>query len=294
MNRDPMSDLTREVMTCQRRGCGKQALVSKIAGIVYRYPAKHYGWDEDDIGDFFCGFFPKIEGLIDRFTFGGKPFEAYLASSIRWQMKTFARKKAMYRAKEEAMRNEYRTGHPCVTEPEYGYWAPRAESTLSPDVAQALQIGPDFRIQDPARARRFVYLMLRNAAFVDDSLIEHTAELCGVDANLLLGHATELRQWLRKKIDRHRELAERRSSLHFRIQYLRTLLEDETEYDRRKKMQWQIDIAQERIEKTRRALSELSLLPTHKDIGEVLGVPKGSIDSGLYYMRRAFKEAELN
>ncbi len=93
MERNPYSDLTHEVLSGRGKTDLRRNLVEKISRIVYAYPKKHLKWNDDDVGDFFCAFYPKIEGLIDRFIYCGKPFEAYLASSIRWQLKTFAKKR---------------------------------------------------------------------------------------------------------------------------------------------------------------------------------------------------------
>jgi hypothetical protein len=68
----------------------------------------------------------------------------------------------------------------------------------------------------------------------------------------------------------------------------------ETDQERLRVYRKQIRAAEIRIEKTDRELKSTALLPTHKDIASVLGVAKGSVDSGLYYLRKAFSACELN
>ena len=48
-------------------------------------------------------------------------------------------------------------------------------------------------------------------------------------------------------------------------------------------------IRQEKVhlENARRELSKVPVSPTHRDIADVLDMPKGSVDSALYYMRTA-------
>ncbi len=294
MERDPFSPLTRDVLDCQRTQRGRKVLIGKISGIVYRYPRNHLGWDEDDVGDFFCMFFPKIEGLISRFSYTGKPFEAYLASSIRWQMKTFTRQRAVFHARQEVIqaecRNWYRTGEPSVEDSVIG----EQERSYNSQVTKAFGIGHDGRISDPSQGRRFVYLVLRNAELADDSLIEHAARLSGMDSDHLLGCSTELRQIIAKRKARHLSMAEKRDSLYTRIQQLAIQLDREDEPGRIEKYRRQIQCARDRHGKIVTKLKSVSLLPTHKDIGDVLGVPKGSIDSGLYYIKKEIRNLEIN
>jgi hypothetical protein len=294
MERDPFSQLTREVLDYQETHRGLKVLIGKISGIVYRYPRNYFGWDEDDVGDFFCMFFPKITGLIDRFAYAGKPFEAYLSASIRWQMKTFAGQRAVFHARQDVIRAEcknwYRNAEQSVEDTVIG----EQERAYSPQVTAVLGIGRNGSISDPSFGRRFVYLVLRNAMLVDDTLIEHAAKLSGMDFNHLLGCTTELRQMIAKRKSRYLAMAARRDSLYARIQQLTIQLDRESERDRLRKCRRQIEFAREGHDKIVNLLKSVSFLPTHKDIGEVLGVPKGSIDSGLYYIRKEIQDLEQN
>ncbi|MBN1685976.1 MAG: hypothetical protein JW852_04930 [Spirochaetales bacterium] len=301
MERDPYSQLTREVLSKRGNAAGRRILIDKISRFVYSYPKKHLHWDDDDTGDFFCVFYPKIEGLIDRFTFQGKPFEAYLVSSIRWQMKTFAKKRVMQHSEHRAIKDEsdfwQKCGAPENTNPDGGvYYSPddQTPEVYSAEVSRVLKIESRGKISDPAWARRLLYLMLRSVTFVDDSLMEHTARLCGFDPGYILGCATELRQRLDEKRERQRVQIERRNSLHVRILQLTALMSDETDADRLEHYRKRLTAAKARIDKTNRDLRSMPVLPTHKDIAEVLETAKGSVDSGLYYLMKAFKNIGLN
>jgi DNA-directed RNA polymerase specialized sigma24 family protein len=35
-------------------------------------------------------------------------------------------------------------------------------------------------------------------------------------------------------------------------------------------------------------IAHVRLCPTHRDIADVLGIPKGTVDSGLYYLKESF------
>ncbi len=300
MERNPYSELTHEVLSGRGKAGLRQDLIEKISKIVYSYPKKHLRWDEDDVGDFFCTFYPKIEGIIDRFVYKGKPFEAYLASSIRWQLKTFAKKKALQHAEDQALRSESKFWYICELHAGQRYPYPGSllveehSCDYSTELSQVLRIEPDGKIEDPAWARRFMYLLFRNVTYIDDSMIEHAARLSGFEPGYILGCATELRERLEEKKNRHRILSEKRNALHIRVLQLTTLMSAETDNGRIQEYQKQIRLAENRIKKINREQKSSPLLPTHKDIAEVLGVAKGSVDSGLYYLRKAFSACELN
>lgn len=293
MAKNPFSLLTREVLHFRYSIKTKRDLVVRVANIVYTYPHNHSGWDEDDVGDFFCMFYPKIEGLIENFEYRGKPFEAYLASSIKWQMKTFSRRKAVLNAREEVIRTEctntYRSelrGHSS--------WVNDVSPEYDPEVAKALGIGANGVISDPAVGKRFALLALRNSALVDDSIIEHAARLSGIAPDILLGCATELREAVAKRKARYIKMSKRRDALYTRIQHLTCLSGRETESSQLATYKKQIRFAKGRYDKIVKELQTATFLPTHREISEVLGVPKGSVDSALYYIRRDLQHLVLN
>jgi len=302
MKKDPFSELTRDVLNGRRHAGQRRILIEKISRIVYAYPKKHLHWDDDDSADFFCDFYPKIEGLIDRFTYQGKPFEAYLASSVRWQLKTFAKKRVMQHAESRAICDE--SGFWYVHDAEAEYRRPdgracnptideHADDRFT-EVARVLKIEQEGKIGDPAWSRRLLYLLLRNVVYIDDSLIEHCARISGYDPDFILGRAAELKERLAGKQHRYRMLLEKRNTLHIRLLQLGSLLSNETDGERLSNYEKQITSVKARIAKLSADIKSSPLLATHKDIAEVLGTAKGSVDSGLYYLRKAFEGFELN
>ena len=302
MERDPFSELTRDVLAKREDPKTRKDLIEKISRIVYSYPRKHLRWGDDDAGDFFCAFYPKIDGLIDRFSYSGKPFEAYLIASIRWQLKTFAKKRAMHHSEEKAIQEETDFWYSCDIHDgqHHSYDVCYRSGTADPqerysaEASKVLKIKGNGRITDPAWAKRFLYLVLRNVTFIDDSFMEHAAELSGYDIGYIVGCATELRERLWRKRERYAALKEKRNSLHVRILQLNTLVRRETETERLTAYKKQLETAKKRMAGISAEIRSANILPTHKDIAEVLGLSKGSVDSGLYYLRKAFDDFQMN
>lgn len=285
--------LTEKVLRYQQTGQGLEQLIQIIAGIIYTYPRKYLGWDEDDASDFFCSYFHKINGLVNRFCYAGKPFEAYLSSSIRWQMKTFTARKAARNVQQQIIKYEYhgwyQSRHYAATE-----LVAEGETTYLPEVTKILKINKDGIIRSKAYALRLIYLVLRSSMQVSDALLQKTAKLTGINEDRLLGCATELRQKLNKRLEKYGNLVNRRNKAHVRIQQLHGLLARETDSERSIRYMQELATERMRFAKIIGEIGTMSFMPTHKDIAEVLGVPKGTVDSGLYYLKNAFLKIGLN
>ncbi|MBT3275268.1 MAG: hypothetical protein HN368_19090, partial [Spirochaetales bacterium] len=168
------------------------------------------------------------------------------------------------------------------------------ERSYTGAAAKALKICSNGKIGDRACAKRLIYLVLRNAIVVDDSMIRHTAKLTGHDVTRLLGYATELRQLMGKRKERKDALVLKRNNFHFKIHRLRSAIASEEDTGRLHRYEAELSMAQQKYKRLTRDIKQTVLVPTHKDIGMVMGVPKGSIDSGLHYLKEAFRDAELN
>ncbi|MCD6397755.1 MAG: hypothetical protein J7L71_09460, partial [Spirochaetaceae bacterium] len=48
------------------------------------------------------------------------------------------------------------------------------------------------------------------------------------------------------------------------------------------------------ISKINNQISKAPSRPTHQDLADVLGIPRGSIDSGIYYLKSAFEDLKKN
>jgi hypothetical protein len=93
MASENVSSLTERVLQFQRTGVDEHAVVQEVASRVYEYPRRKCRWDEDRSSEFFLRVFPKIQGMIRRFRYVGRPFESYLSSTLMFQIRTFAQER---------------------------------------------------------------------------------------------------------------------------------------------------------------------------------------------------------
>ncbi len=281
--------LTEQVVQYQKTGAGLPALLERIAPLVYGFPGRTRGATEDDCGDFYCYFFPRIPSLLGRFRFRGTDFEAYLNTCMRWQYKTFVRKKQHDLIAHAAARRDT-------------FWAPEsadvehvaessAPSEVAPRVRFLLRIDGRGVIEDPIVARRVLLLFLKASQEAGETTVRRIAQLTGTSTDWLVGKTAELHEKLEHRRERRAAMRKRRDQAFFRLHFFETRLRIETDRDQRIRLARLINLERVHLENARRALSRVPVCPTHRDIADVLGIPKGSVDSGLYYLRRTLHAA---
>ena len=88
-----MGTLTERVLRFQETGQGQAELLACVAARVYGYPRVRGSRSEDDSGEFYLFFYPRLLRSLRRFRDQGKPFEWYLQSVLRWQYLIYVRVK---------------------------------------------------------------------------------------------------------------------------------------------------------------------------------------------------------
>jgi hypothetical protein len=283
--------LTEQVISYQKNGMGWEGLVAEIALEVYRFPRRKLGWDEDECSEFFCFFYPKIAGLVRRFVYRGKPFEAFLRVTMKWQLRTFSSRRSYDRLREQVLSDDSF----WATEVAEGWGDGDTKDDTSsygtlrvdPAARRILKIDSNDRICDRVIRRRFLFLVLAGAATITRRMIRRAAQLTGDDPEWLEARIEELRRRLLDRSRRIKELRERRNTHFFRIYCIQEQIGLSPEVTSRRLLARAMAKEQRRLAATLDEISRIPATPTHRDIAEILGVPKGSVDSGLFYLRNA-------
>ncbi len=281
-----MTELTEKVLRCKKTGEGCSELVQELCLILYRYPRTKEQWSEDECSDFFCSILGKIPGLIERFEFTGAPFDSFLYSTIKWQMKTFSRKRRKHSAYYRVISAPSFWSTVDLHEPFHVYDGediPRA-------ILREFHIDHTGVIRDRASCVRVLCMMLRNCEFVDAGLILRVSRLCGCTPEWLTACIAHLRERLENRRELLKKLQARRNAVFMRI----CLLHDELNLDldgyRSEKILADIEVEKRHLRALTRRINRFPLFPTHREIGEVLGLPKGTVDSGLYHLKHSMKD----
>ena len=266
-----MESLTKKVLEYQRTHEGLRDLVGELAPRVYQFPRRKMGWDEDACGEFYVFIHPRLIRLLDRFRDQGKPFESYLCAVLTWQLRNFAReRKKSERAWNVSLRlqtDEEVTEQPCTQWP-----------GASDAIARL--------IRSDADRRNFLFLVLKCSCTID---IEDAASLAGIariDEKRLLDLVSVLREMRNRRQARLETFRCRRNKAFSQVRLLEVEMKAEVDPVRNETLHKSLSKARRRMGLAMKRMARVGLAPTNREIASVLGVPKGTVDSGLYWLKK--------
>lgn len=282
-----MKSLTEEVLHYQRTGEGLSRLLYRLSCEVYAYPSRQAGFEEDDCGDFFLFARQRIPALIHNFRFTGKPFEAYMNSCLRWQLRSFMAQKSKQRRRYRVCNAPHRWEE--LNEAELS----AAEQPAGRSAATHDEQGKEISLQLPSRkshrrtcsGRRLVILALKGCLRLQEADIQTLAQETGYRRDLLSTAWSILRERTERRLQRLQRLRTKRNQTFFRLLCLQDELGNAAEPADIRRVTEEIELQTRRLKTIRNRIARVPLAPTNKEIAEVLSIPKGSVDSTLYYMR---------
>jgi DNA-directed RNA polymerase specialized sigma24 family protein len=275
-----VESLTEKVLHYQRTRSGLADLMNDLAQRVYVYPRRRMGWDEDACGEFYLFCYSRLVRLLDRFRDQGKPFESYLCSVLGWQLRNFARdRKRGERSWNLGLRIE-----------------PGRTVTASEDSPQGNNLVPAFPaaelhgigrlIRTPTDRRNFLFFILKSTRNVSPEKYPALAGVAGIPADRLGNLLADLRQGRANREARLEVFRRRRNAAFCQARLLETELLTETDSQRREELTGRLQKARKRMRGAMDRMARVGLAPTNREIARVLGVPKGTVDSGLYWLKK--------
>ncbi len=308
--------LTKAILALEGSEEGIEEVVGRVALLVYRYPRHALGWDEDDCGDFLVYFYPRLRNMVRNFRYRGRPFEALLTTALRWQTKSYGKKKSLaarkarlieeasYRSSDTELQESppgwtvadnpseagLETGEPFVS-----YGAPRGgpSELLSEEGRRLLRFDAAGKLARESDRRRVLYLLMKAAFDVSPGVVESVSLLTGSDPRWLYASLRRLRERSDSRLTRLHRMRERRNAHFSRIVCIEAQLsipEDRLTVER-----LGMRLARERalLAKVISDIATVPRQPINRDIAEVLGVPKGSVGSGLFYLKKASAKLQM-
>jgi len=268
-----MESLTSRVLEYQRSRAGLEGLVAELAPRVLRYPRRRFGWDEDACSEFYLFFHPRLLRVLDRFRDQGRPFEAYLASVLQWQTRSFARR----RKQEE---RAWAIGPRLA--PEAG---PEPEEVPDPVRYPALMI-PGAVLRRASDRRSLLFLVLKCCRRLDAGGLAAAAEATGVEPRRLAGLVAGLCAGLEPAEQRLARLRERRNRAFGEARLLEAELAGQPEGELTQRLRKRLAAAGRRMATAMDRMARVRRDPTNREVALALGVPKGTVDCGLFLLKR--------
>jgi len=229
---------------------------------------------EDERTEFLAWVYPRLSEAVETFRDTGSSFDAYIHNRISWGILDFKIESAERKTMERAYWTERSCEFTCEPEEEYC----RVEEAES----KKQKAGPVL-----SNPKQVLALALKCCFFVSDDFCEKIAPSLEVDAQELRQRMERLRVVAAERALRRSELEERAASLYYRSVVLAAKLASAPEDSkRRSKCELSLNATRKRLDSVRSRISRIRLDATNREIAAELGVPKGTIDSGLYFLRR--------
>lgn len=266
-------------------------LVQEVGIHVYSLLKNKFKLDDEERSEFFCEFYPKITSLIKRFEFSSIPFEGYLISSIRWDIKYFRSKKSRLRGIEKA---KHKNPFYLVSSEDDFTIAQNNELQIADNARSPLRLSKRGRILADPIKQRVLYIYLLEAENTDDKLKNAIIKATGYKKKWLDNCISKLRAKTDKRMLRIKLLRNRRNSAFFNLHLLQEKIKFSDNLNEKRDLIIKIERLRTIISKINTQISKAPSRPTHQDLADILEIPKGSIDSGIYYLKSAFEDIEKN
>ncbi len=267
-------------------GDGFDALFTRVVVRVYEYPKKNPLCTEEDCAEFLLSFYPRIKNIILGYRNMGREFDAYLANCLRWHMKSYLGWRLRMVKQDRLLLRES-----CDSARTGADDASAGEETPEYRTDGRSRIGPfSFCSRDGVLHRRslgrFLLLALKCVDDLDDPTVGRLSELSGFSRDLFFHLIEALRVCMRRRSARISLLRERRARNYFRLRLLGEERGSCDDPDRAARLERKIALEKERFRRACEALSRVPRSPSHRDIARILGIPKGTVDSGLHYLKK--------
>jgi biotin operon repressor len=267
---------------------GRAALDAKVMGeITYRLSYVLGKSRRKNTQDFLLWLYPRIHRAIGHYKNNGLGLDAYLYSIVRKSYKEFQIKEHYHSITERAVWTERSyefTGYEYAAEYER---AAECEAVYAPSMEHE-EPQPFRYVSNP---RQILILMLKSYYFLSDEFISRIAPTLGMSKEKIYRLVMELRDL---RAEREREIHDLRERVH--TQFYRCL-----SFQRRAEAAPANSALQRRYrECLKRGLKRLSSMrkrlrnfPTdasNKEIANVLGISKGTVDATLFVLRKNYAQ----
>ena len=290
--------LTERVLCYQRTGQGLKELLALLASKIYGYPRCRGSRAEDDGGEFFLFFYPRLMRTLQRFQDQGRPFEWYLHSVLRWHYLGYVR------WKKRRERCWAAGALPALWEPQLVYGPavdgpivePQNEAFglpgwLGPEMADLFHLQAGTCLRKPADRKRLLIWALKQVRSLREPDLEKLAAWTGTGVERLRALCAGLQERLERRERRLGLLAERRNRAFTTLQLAQQALAGEAEPAGRTRLAGRADRARRCLRRSQERMARVPLQPSNRELAQVLGLPKGTVDTSLYWLKRRLAES---
>jgi len=244
-------------------------------GRIFKYLLDNYErfrvfkGNEDRWKEYLSWLYPRFSRAIDLYRDVGASFDAYITSLVHNAAKE-------YRCREA---DHYMTEYTC--------WQARAEEmTLLETEPEYYEFRKDVSIPDGINPRQVLFLLLKSYFWVTDEFVEKVAATIGMKASEIKNMVRELREKRSRKETEIFELRERVHCQHYRcLTYEKRMAGVQPGTVHYERLKGRFERAKKRFYTMKKRLGGMRLAPSNRMIAEVMGIPQGTVDSGLFTIK---------
>ena len=222
--------------------------------------------------EFLSWLYPRVARAIDLYRDMGSSFDAYVTSLIYSASKEYRCREAEHR----------------VTE--YVCWQARAEEMAACESGnEYLEEQQEISIPEGIKPRQVLLLLLKSYYFVSDEFVKRVAPAIGMKSEEIQTMVDEVKKLRSQKDTEILDMRERLYCQHYRCLTYQKRMENAqpgTVYYER--MKGRFERAKRRFTTMRKRLGGMRLDASNRMIAEVVGIPKGTVDSGLFAVTKHF------
>lgn len=286
-------NLTQKVICYQRGRWTLTALLQDIRILLTRWLIRDFHWSQEDADDFFFQIRPKVIRHIRRFHFENTSFSHYLRKMVSRQVYSYQSGILQNRKRSEHIAAHISRSYlPVVSglhlqyETREGLWPESRtpdEEYFRKDISRHIEEDARDGTDDPeprfmeSEKRNLLIHSLKESIHWDDAVISRLSRETGISTTRILGYRQELFTCIEKKLERKNKLQDINTRKYLKLSFgpQDTALQE----GRR-----------ERYHRSTQKLKRCSIKPTHRDIANCTGIPKGTVDSNLHKgLRRNLK-----
>lgn len=246
-------------------------------------------WEKDMYEDFLSWYYPRLCKTIDSYCEKEASFEVFMNVSLKLSAKEYyvnltTKSFIEYSAWSVKVYDNY------AREDAPHYLHEEQEKTLSSFIDKTKKI---------KNTKQLLILILKCYYYVTDDFIDRAATHIGIDKEKLREMINQLHK---KRADKEERIFRMKENIY--TQYYRCIV-----YEKRLacldenavtylKLKNRLEKARKRLEKMRNRVSNMRKNPSNKEIAELLGLSKGTVDSSLFNLKAKWdayaKKAKLN
>lgn len=264
----------------------KQGIFTRceFEGFVYQYLANNQDktrlnqWKFDEYEDFLSWFYQRLPKAIDAYQETIAPFDVYINSVMRTAAKEFRAKTVTKRIIEYSAW--------CAQVPEFYVQDEAPPFSTEDESSEKTMVNMLSKQKIMDSPKQLLALILKCYYYISDDFVDRIAENTGLKKGKLSEMINKLRSLRQKKDDEVYFMKERMHCQYYRCivyeRWLSFIPENTTAHIRLKQ---RLDKARQRLEKMRKRIANIRTDATNRQVADVIGVSKGTIDSSLFRLK---------